>query len=77
MDMNNDLFERKYKKSLDDNLKKRDDIATATLRSFCCLKIVILKIEQKKETLSLINKFYYFFKIWLKRKESVDIYKSW
>ena len=61
------------KKSLDDNLKKRDDIATATLR----LILAAIKdsdIEnrtKKKETLSPINKFFCFFKIWLSKEKKV------
>ena len=61
------------KKSLDDNLKKRDDIATATLR----LILAAIKdsdIEnrtKKRETLFLINKFFYFFKIWLSKEKKV------
>ena len=61
------------KKSLDDNLKKRDDIATATLR----LILAAVKdsdIEnrtKKRETLYQISRFYYFFKIWLSREKKV------
>ena len=78
MDMNDDLLRENIKKSLDDNLKKRDDIATATLRLILLLsKIVILKIEQKKgDTISDQQILLLLQNMIKQRKESVDIYSK-
>ena len=61
------------KKSLDDNLKKRDNIATATLRLILAAvkDSDIENRSKKKETPSPINKFYCFFKIWLSKEKKV------